>query len=61
MIGDDQAGGQIVFAAPAIIFMDSVSDVLKLSDEISSPEVIVKIISNDNHGMRNSTSMKEVK
>ena len=39
----------------------SVSDVLKLSDEISSPEVIVKIISNDNHGMRNSTSMKEVK
>ena len=38
-----------------------VNDVLKLSDKISSPETIVKIISNDNHGMRNATSMKEVK
>ena len=37
-----------------------VEDVLKLSDEITSPETIVKIISNDNHGMRNTTSMKEV-
>lgn len=37
-----------------------VYDVLKLSDEISSPETVVKIISNDNHGMRNITSMKEV-
>ncbi len=38
-----------------------VSDVLKLSEKISSPEIVVKIISNDNHGMRNLTSMKEVK
>ena len=37
-----------------------VTDVLNLSDKISSPETIIKIIQNDTHGLRTKTSMNEV-
>jgi esterase/lipase len=56
----------LTLACPVHLFVGrndpavKVTDVLNLSDKISSSETIIKIISNDTHGMRTKTSMTEV-